>query len=128
MGFTGKVTIHPDQIPIVNEAFTPSEAERAEAQELLDAFVEAEAEGRMAFSFKGQMVDVPHLRRAQTIVDRAQPHVRAELSDHNGSSPAELVSPGRRSAAGLAERDAPLAAATHDHLRRRGLAPGSGRL
>lgn len=72
MGFTGKITIHPDQIPIVNEAFTPSEAERAEAQELLNAFVEAEAEGRMAFSFKGQMVDVPHLRRAETIIERAR--------------------------------------------------------
>lgn len=71
MGFTGKITIHPDQIAIVNEAFTPSREEVAEAEELLAAFREAEAGGRMAFSFKGQMVDVPHLRRAETIVARA---------------------------------------------------------
>ncbi len=72
MGFTGKITIHPDQIAIVNEAFTPSREEVEEAEELLAAFREAEASGRMAFSFKGQMVDVPHLRRAETIVARAQ--------------------------------------------------------
>ena len=71
MGFTGKITIHPDQIAIVNEAFTPSREEVAEAEELLAAFREAEAGGRMAFSFKGQMVDVPHLRRAETIGARA---------------------------------------------------------
>jgi citrate lyase subunit beta/citryl-CoA lyase len=72
MGFTGKITIHPDQIPIVNEAFTPSREELEEAQELLAAFHEAEAVGRMVFSFKGQMVDVPHLRRAERIVERAR--------------------------------------------------------
>ena len=71
MGFTGKITIHPDQIPIVNEAFTPSAGEVEEAEELLAAFRDAEAAGRMVFSFRGQMVDVPHLRRAETIVQRA---------------------------------------------------------
>jgi citrate lyase subunit beta/citryl-CoA lyase len=72
MGFTGKVTIHPDQIPIVNEAFTPSPDEAREAGELVSAFRDAQAEGRMAFNFKGQMVDVPHLRRAELIVERAR--------------------------------------------------------
>jgi len=72
MGFTGKITIHPDQVPIVNETFTPSEEEVAEAEELLAAFAEAEAEGRMAFSFKGQMADVPHLVRAKRIVSRSR--------------------------------------------------------
>jgi citrate lyase subunit beta/citryl-CoA lyase len=72
MGYTGKITIHPDQIPIVNEMFSPSTDEIAEAQELVDAFVVAQREGRMAFSFKGQMVDVPHLTRAKTILERAR--------------------------------------------------------
>lgn len=72
MGYTGKVTIHPSQIPIVNEYFTPSPNEVAEAQELLAAFEENRAKGRMAFSFKGEMVDVPHLERARTIVERAR--------------------------------------------------------
>ena len=71
MGYTGKITIHPDQIPIVNELFTPSADEVAEAQELVAAFKEAQRAGRMAFSFRGQMVDVPHLNRARTIIARA---------------------------------------------------------
>ena len=54
MGFTGKITIHPAQIDIVNAAFTPSDAEMADARELLEAFAEAEAAGLMAFAHKGQ--------------------------------------------------------------------------
>lgn len=72
MGFIGKITIHPDQVPIVNEVFTPSAEEIAEAQELVAAFDEAMADGQMALSFRGQMVDVPHLERARTILARAQ--------------------------------------------------------
>ena len=71
MGFTGKITIHPAQIDIVNAAFTPSAADMADAQELLEAFAEAEAAGLMAFAHKGQMVDVPHLTRARKIVATA---------------------------------------------------------
>jgi citrate lyase beta subunit len=72
MGFTGKITIHPDQIPIVNEAFTPSSDEIAESRELIAAFEENRSQGRMAFSFKGQMVDVPHLARARRILEVAR--------------------------------------------------------
>jgi len=71
MGYTGKITIHPDQIPIVNELFTPSSDEVAEARELVAAFEQAQRDGRMAFSFRGQMVDVPHLNRARTIISRS---------------------------------------------------------
>lgn len=72
MGFTGKITIHPSQIEVVNEIFTPSPEEIAESRELLAAFEENQQAGRMAFSFKGQMVDVPHLTRARTILERAR--------------------------------------------------------
>jgi citrate lyase subunit beta / citryl-CoA lyase len=72
MGYTGKITIHPDQVPIVNELFTPSTDEVSEARELVDAFEQAQREGRMAFSFRGQMVDVPHLTRARLILQRAR--------------------------------------------------------
>ncbi len=71
MGFTGKITIHPAQIDIVNRAFTPTAVEVAEAQELLQAFAENRAAGRMAFAFKGKMVDAPHLKQAQEIIARA---------------------------------------------------------
>ena len=71
IGFTGKLTIHPSQIDIVNDAFSPSASELEEARRLIEAFAEAEAEGRIAFSFKGKMVDVPHLNRARKMVERA---------------------------------------------------------
>ncbi|MEZ5559900.1 MAG: CoA ester lyase [Pseudomonadales bacterium] len=72
MGYTGKITIHPAQIDIVNAAFTPSAAEVAESERLLAAFAEAEVQGRMAFAFEGRMVDVPHLNRARRILARAR--------------------------------------------------------
>jgi citrate lyase subunit beta / citryl-CoA lyase len=72
MGFTGKITIHPSQIEVVNEIFTPSAEEIAESKALLEAFEENQKAGKMAFSFKGQMVDVPHLTRARTILERAR--------------------------------------------------------
>ncbi|GJM12661.1 MAG: (3S)-malyl-CoA thioesterase [Pseudohongiella sp.] len=68
MGFTGKLTIHPDQIEIVNEAFTPSTIEVEAATALVAAFEEQQAQGKMAFKFEGAMVDVPHLKRAQQLL------------------------------------------------------------
>ncbi|MDA1076884.1 MAG: CoA ester lyase [Proteobacteria bacterium] len=78
LGYTGKITIHPAQIDIVNTAFTPSDEQVAEARRLLAAFDDAQAQGKMAFSFDGQMVDVPHLTRAQKIVERAN-MIKAKL-------------------------------------------------
>jgi citrate lyase subunit beta/citryl-CoA lyase len=72
MGYTGKITIHPTQIDVVNAAFTPSADELDEAQRLVAAFAEAEADGRMAISFEGKMVDVPHLTRARKTLARAE--------------------------------------------------------
>ncbi|CAE8732457.1 unnamed protein product, partial [Polarella glacialis] len=73
-GFDGKMTIHPDQIDVVNAAFSPSKEELADAKELLEA-----ADGQLgAFRFKGQMVDVPHLKQAQKLIDRAGSDEHAE--------------------------------------------------
>jgi citrate lyase subunit beta/citryl-CoA lyase len=66
-GFAGKAVIHPDQIGPVHEAFTPTEAEVARAQEVLDAF----ADGAGVASLDGQMLDLPHVRAAQRILSRA---------------------------------------------------------
>lgn len=72
LGFTGKITIHPAQIDVVNAAFSPTAEDLDEALRLLEAFEAAQAEGKIAFSFEGKMVDVPHLARANRIVDRAR--------------------------------------------------------
>lgn len=72
MGFTGKITIHPNQIDIVNQAFSPTPEEVAEAERLVQAMTEAQTRGLMAIAFEGRMVDVPHLNRARRIIDRAR--------------------------------------------------------
>ena len=62
-GFTGMMAIHPDQVPVINRAFTPSEAEIAHARAVVAAF-EANP-GAGALSLDGKMIDRPHLVQAQ---------------------------------------------------------------
>ena len=69
-GFTGKLAIHPDQVAIINAAFSPSKAEIAHAREIVAAF-EAEPDAGV-LSVGGRMVDRPHLLQAQRILARAQ--------------------------------------------------------
>ena len=71
MGFVGKISIHPAQVPVINAAFTPPGAVLDEARELVAAFEEHRRRGLYAFRFKGQMVDAPHLTRALKILARA---------------------------------------------------------
>ena len=52
--------------------FSPSPEQVAEARALVDAFAQAQADGRMAFTFNGQMVDAPHLARAKALLARAE--------------------------------------------------------
>lgn len=68
MGFTGKFSIHPSQIDVINEAFTPSAEEVEASRELLADLERHRAEGRMAFRFRGNMVDVPHFTQARRIL------------------------------------------------------------
>ncbi len=79
MGFTGKITIHPNQIDVVNEHFSPSAEDVAEAQRLVAAFAEAREQGLMAISFEGKMVDVPHLTRAEKLLAR-DAQIKAQLN------------------------------------------------
>ena len=65
IGFTGKFSIHPSQIDVINEAFTPSDQEIADSRELLAELERHRAEGRMAFRFRGRMVDAPHFAQAR---------------------------------------------------------------
>jgi citrate lyase subunit beta / citryl-CoA lyase len=68
-GFSGKLAIHPDQVPVINECFVPSTAEVAEARRVVALFTENP--GVAALSLDGRMVDIPHLRRAEKILARA---------------------------------------------------------
>jgi len=68
-GFTGKLAIHPDQVPIINAAFSPSRDEIAHARAIVAAFA-AEPEAGV-LSIGGRMVDRPHLVQAQRTLKRA---------------------------------------------------------
>ena len=65
MSFTGKISIHPGQLEAINQEFTPSREAADEAVELIAAFEAHAARGAGAFAWKGQMMDMPHLTRAQ---------------------------------------------------------------
>ena len=71
MGFTGKISIHPNQIEVINGAFTPASEAVAQARALVAAFEEHRARGVYAFRFNGQMVDAPHLAGALKVLARA---------------------------------------------------------
>lgn len=71
MGFTGKISIHPGQIAVINEVFTPPRSVVEEARELVAAFAEHAQRGVYAFTFRGRMVDAPHLAGARKILARA---------------------------------------------------------
>jgi citrate lyase subunit beta/citryl-CoA lyase len=69
-GFTGKLAIHPSQVPIINAAFTPSADDIAEAEAVAAAF-EAHPEAGTV-SVDGRMVDRPHLEQARRVLQRAR--------------------------------------------------------
>ena len=72
MGFSGKISIHPGQIEVINAAFTPSKADAEDAVALIAAFEEHARRGAGAFAWKGQMMDMPHLTRARKIAEQAR--------------------------------------------------------
>jgi citrate lyase subunit beta/citryl-CoA lyase len=68
-GFVGKLAIHPDQVPTINAAFTPSPSAIAEATAIVEAFAEKPDVGVVAIH--GRMYDLPHRRRAERLLARA---------------------------------------------------------
>ena len=68
-GFSAKVAIHPDQIGVINEVYTPAAGELDRARRVVAAFVASPDAGAIALD--GQMLDRPHLRAAQRVIARA---------------------------------------------------------
>ncbi len=68
MGYVGGAAIHPAQVEILNEVFTPSEEQLAEAREIVEAFENSGETGVM--SIRGKMVDQPHLAQARKLLHR----------------------------------------------------------
>lgn len=71
-GFFGKLLVHPAQVGVANEVFTPGEAEIERARRVVEAFGAAEARGLAAIELDGQMVDYPVAHRARRTLSVAQ--------------------------------------------------------
>ncbi|HEV7433782.1 MAG TPA: CoA ester lyase, partial [Pseudorhizobium sp.] len=69
-GFTGMMAIHPTQVSVINDAFAPTVEELVQAQKIIDAF--AANPGQAVLHLDGHMIDAPHLRQAQRLLERAQ--------------------------------------------------------
>ncbi len=78
LGFTGKLVIHPAQLPAVHAAFTPDAGAVARARAVVQAYREAEQSGLGAISVAGQMVDAPVVARAERIIALSEAAAAAE--------------------------------------------------
>jgi citrate lyase beta subunit len=72
MGYTGKLAIHPKQVALIQQVFTPKLDEIESAQRLLDAFNAQQAAGTGVFEYEGKMIDMPMIRAALHVLKRAQ--------------------------------------------------------
>jgi len=72
LGFTGKQIIHPAQVAVTQSAFTPSAEEVERAQLIMEKAQIAQAQGMGAYSLDGEMVDLPVVKRAETILARTK--------------------------------------------------------
>ena len=68
LGFDGGACIHPKQVPILNEAFTPTDDEIDRSERMVAAYDAAMAAGDGAVAFEGKMIDVPVVARAERIL------------------------------------------------------------
>jgi citrate lyase subunit beta/citryl-CoA lyase len=84
-GFSGKMAIHPDQVPIINAAFTPAQEDVERAVRILALFAAAGPEAGV-LSLDGKMIDKPHLRQAERVARRAGLDPAA-LPDPHGARP-----------------------------------------
>jgi citrate lyase subunit beta / citryl-CoA lyase len=71
LGFDGKWAIHPGQIPIAHEVFSPTEDEIADAKASIETYRQAESEGVGAIGRDGKLVDAAHMRLAENILYKA---------------------------------------------------------
>lgn len=72
LGFSGKQIIHPNQVIPVQEAFTPSDEAIAYAQRVVETFEASQKAGQGAYALDGKMIDMPLLRNAQKVLERAK--------------------------------------------------------
>jgi citrate lyase beta subunit len=71
-GFSGKQIIHPNQVQVAQEAFTPSDSAIEYAKRIAESFEASQKEGKGAYALDGKMIDMPLLKNAQKVLGRAK--------------------------------------------------------
>ena len=71
LGYEGKWAIHPSQIDLANQVYTPSQAEVSKARRIVEAMAQAAKEGRGAVSLDGRLIDIASIRMAQALLAKA---------------------------------------------------------
>jgi malyl-CoA/(S)-citramalyl-CoA lyase len=71
LGYEGKWAIHPSQIELANEVFTPSVAEVTKARRIMEAMAQAAKEGKGAVSLDGRLIDIASVRMAEALLKKA---------------------------------------------------------
>jgi len=72
LGFVGKQAIHPGQLPIIHDAFTPSAERVRRAERVLEAWRQAQAEGRGVIALDGDLIELPVVAMEQRVLERAR--------------------------------------------------------
>jgi malyl-CoA/(S)-citramalyl-CoA lyase len=72
LGYEGKWAIHPSQIELANQVFTPSEAEVTKAHRIMEAMAEAARAGKGAVSLDGRLIDIASIRMAEALIAKAE--------------------------------------------------------
>jgi citrate lyase subunit beta/citryl-CoA lyase len=73
LGYDGKMAIHPDQVPVINEAFIPDPDRVEWAERVVAAKAAADDDGRGVFEVDGEMIDAPLVAQAERLLERASP-------------------------------------------------------
>jgi len=72
LGYEGKWAIHPSQIELANQVYTPSAAEVTKARRIVEAMAQAAKEGKGAVSLDGRLIDIASIRMAESLLDKAR--------------------------------------------------------
>ena len=72
LGCEGKWAIHPSQVALANELFTPSEADVTKAKRIIAAMEQAQKEGKGAVALDGRLIDIASIKQAEVMVSKAE--------------------------------------------------------
>jgi len=114
LGYEGKWAIHPSQIPLANEVFTPDDHLVEKTHRIIAAMKQAAAEGKGAVSLDGRLIDAASIRMAETLLAKLE---QIEEREQNGNPPPEELADaeqnGKMPLQTVAERQPPRACSTN---------------